>query len=783
MLVAAAMAWLSRLAFKLESDGKAALRQAAFEENVRLALWRMDSTLSGLISMENARPYESYPALIHATPNSANALAQLYFQFDPKGRLILSDVANLQNARWDELRRKVTQSALLNPIQYTTSVHTVQKATPPAAKKNEPVSRIENRPASRIEPPISSSTASQMQRPSDSISVSNMAPQPLPRANADVQQQLNLNEASARESIISQNILFNSQNMALPQDTRSPTPNLRQGAQLQNALPAQSQNVISAPPQNVSPARSQNALPSQFNDNRSISRNEPPGSQMQRLSESISGSNAAAPISRARADVQKQLNRNEANVRESIVNESIQLNYQNIVPNQITRSQLPIPKPAAQLAQSQNTLPTQLPNALPAQSQNALPTQFANALPAQSPNALPTQLPNALPTQSQSAAPAQPQNASPAQPALPREAIQTTKQDTSLEMMNPIWLDKDLFLVRRAYIGKQEYIQGCWLDWPSIRTMLLRRIEDLLPHADLAPLQNASAAGQTRLLASIPVMLFPGPVPEEPHEGWSILYMSLSIAWAGVLLATFAVAIVLRRTMELNQRRGAFVSAVTHELRTPLTTFRLYTEMLDAGMVTEDAKRKQYYSTLHGESERLSHLVENVLMYAQLENSRGGAERIEAVRLVDLKERMAPSLSERAMQSGMELSIEIAEQACHATVRVDISAVERILFNLVDNAGKYGRADHDPRILLSIALKGGMAALSVCDCGPGIAPRLRKKLFLPFSKSASEAANSAPGVGLGLSISRGLARQMQGDLQYDFGFKDGACFVLTLPLA
>jgi signal transduction histidine kinase len=627
-LVVAAMAWLSRLAFKLDAEGKGALRQAAFEENIRLALWRMDSTLSGLISMENARPYESYQALIHATPNSADAPAQFYFQFDPKGRLILPVAVKQQNAQWNELRRKVTQSALLNSIQYTTNIHTVQKVASTAAATNESASRIENRPASRIEAPAS--------QPS-------------------------------------------------------------------------------------------------------------PASQMQQLSNSISGSNAAAPTYRANAIAQQQLNYNEANVRESIVNESIQLNsntinISNMGSSQIARSQLPSLRP---VEPPKNTLSGQSYNAPPALSQN---------------------------TRS-------------AQSAIPREIIQTTIQDTNLEMMNPIWLEKDLFLVRRAYIGKQEYIQGCWLDWPSIRTMLLKRIEDLLPHADLAPLLQAPAVGQTRLLASIPATLLPGPIPDEPHEGWSILHMSLSIAWAGVLLATFAVAIVLRRTMELNQRRGAFVSAVTHELRTPLTTFRLYTEMLDAGMVTEDAKRKQYYSTLHSESERLSHLVENVLMYAQLENSRGGAERIETVDLADLKERMAPSLSERAMQCGMELAIEIDEPARHAAVHADISAVERILFNLVDNAGKYGRTDCDSGIRLSIALKGGMAALSVCDSGPGIAPRLRKKLFMPFSKSASEAANSAPGVGLGLSISRGLARQMHGDLHYDFGFSGGARFVLTLPLA
>ena len=86
-------------------------------------------------------------------------------------------------------------------------------------------------------------------------------------------------------------------------------------------------------------------------------------------------------------------------------------------------------------------------------------------------------------------------------------------------------------------------------------------------------------------------------------------------------------------------------------------------------------------------------------------------------------------------------------------------------------------------MLFTIGLKNGMAALSIRDYGPGIPTRMRKKLFTPFSKSASEAANSAPGVGLGLAISRRLARQMRGDLVLDPAVSDGARFVLTLPLS
>jgi signal transduction histidine kinase len=313
--------------------------------------------------------------------------------------------------------------------------------------------------------------------------------------------------------------------------------------------------------------------------------------------------------------------------------------------------------------------------------------------------------------------------------------------------------------------------------------MLSKLVQDLLPQADLEPLPKTQTGEQTRLLASIPVRLVPGPVPGETPEGWSVIHISLVIAWIGVLLATFAVGMVLRQTIELNERRGAFVSAVTHELRTPLTTFRMYTEMLDEGMVAEEEKRKRYLATLHSEAERLNHLVENVLAYAQLENSRGGAAGIETVSLGELKNRIAPRLSERAARSGLEMIFQVDDPAGAASVKADISAVERILYNLVDNAGKYAVKTQTPRLLLSAEVKKDRALLSVRDYGSGIPRDMHKRLFAPFSKSASEAANSAPGIGLGLAISRRLARQMHGDLFLDHAVSDGACFVLTLPLA
>lgn len=79
-------------------------------------------------------------------------------------------------------------------------------------------------------------------------------------------------------------------------------------------------------------------------------------------------------------------------------------------------------------------------------------------------------------------------------------------------------------------------------------------------------------------------------------------------------------------------------------------------------------------------------------------------------------------------------------------------------------------------------VEGHFVALRVRDHGPGIDAAMMRRLFQPFSKSANEAARSAPGVGLGLALSRRLSRSLGGDLRLDLTVKDGACFELRLPL-
>jgi signal transduction histidine kinase len=153
----------------------------------------------------------------------------------------------------------------------------------------------------------------------------------------------------------------------------------------------------------------------------------------------------------------------------------------------------------------------------------------------------------------------------------------------------------------------------------------------------------------------------------------------------------------------------------------------------------------------------------------------------------------------------MRFEVVASVDARTAACRADGSVVEQVLFNLVDNASKYGHSPPVPDaasvglppsgpesvldaasvgiIRLEASATSDSVELRVRDEGPGITRAEGRKLFRPFSKSAHEAARTAPGVGLGLALSRRLARELGGDLRLEQGTTRGASFVLTLPRA
>ena len=199
-------------------------------------------------------------------------------------------------------------------------------------------------------------------------------------------------------------------------------------------------------------------------------------------------------------------------------------------------------------------------------------------------------------------------------------------------------------------------------------------------------------------------------------------------------------------------------------------------------MVRDEQQRQTYLETLRVEADRLSHLVDNVLQYARLERGRAGRRPV-TIELSRLIRQSTERLPQRAKQSGMVLQESPPPADADPLVWTDSAAVEQILFNLVDNACKYAAAATDRRIHLHWSIGRRIVQVRICDHGPGIPAEQAGKLFRPFSKTDQEAAQTAPGIGLGLALCQRLATDVGGKLLFLPGGGSGAVFLLELPLA
>jgi len=363
------------------------------------------------------------------------------------------------------------------------------------------------------------------------------------------------------------------------------------------------------------------------------------------------------------------------------------------------------------------------------------------------------------------------------EPNLVKDEAPPRDQLASLIPFQPVWLDGELLLVREVTGSLSTKYQGVWLDHKKLKEEFESELPIDLQDVKIVPSERGEDSPLE--LVSLPWELIPGKTPAVVLPLLTPMRKTITMGWIGALFALAALFLLLRGVIKLSERRAAFVSSVTHELRTPLTTFRLYSEMLADGMVPDEETKQEYLRTMQGESERLNHLVENVLSYSQIE--RGTARsKFEKLAVADLVERLRPVLQRRIDQEDAALSIEITPDA--GEVETDVTAVEQILFNLIDNACKYGLPESgNGHVSLTARRDRKGLAFEVSDNGKGVQRHERKRLFQAFHKSASDAAHSKPGVGLGLALCRRLAKALGGNLTLGAPREKGASFVLQIP--
>ncbi|HVO30637.1 MAG TPA: HAMP domain-containing sensor histidine kinase [bacterium] len=215
---------------------------------------------------------------------------------------------------------------------------------------------------------------------------------------------------------------------------------------------------------------------------------------------------------------------------------------------------------------------------------------------------------------------------------------------------------------------------------------------------------------------------------------------------------------------------------VSHELRSPLARLRVALELLPKSSDTETR-----IAEIEGDLTELERLIDDVLTTSRLEAS-GFPLHPEAVDVAGLFAQLRERAGHDPLLSGKEIRLSGADAI---VVRADAPLLKRALWNLLENAGKYGA----PPLSLSAATQDGMAVFSVSDEGPGIPVEEREKVLAPFyrvDKARTPSASGAPqGFGLGLTLARRIAEAHGGTLRIESVHPDGrGCrVVLALPLA
>jgi len=354
------------------------------------------------------------------------------------------------------------------------------------------------------------------------------------------------------------------------------------------------------------------------------------------------------------------------------------------------------------------------------------------------------------------------------------------------KFVEPFWLEPQpdespkLAFIRQCFQDETVFYQGFIGDWTRLKTALLGEIDYLYTDARLEPLDLDEKADSK--LAHLPARLV---VPEIPGgaamAAWRNVRGTLIATWLAATAVLLVAGLGLRNLVSLTERRMQFAYAVTHELRTPLTTFRLYSDLLSAGMVPEESK-PEYLDTLNRESQRLSNLVEDVLEYARVENHRVRLNVVETD-AQSLLRVLAESHAKRCADHGIAAQLEDA-MTNGQPIETDVDVVNRIAGILVNNACRHAKGRDKASIVMRVGAENGHVHLDVIDNGPGIDRGDSRSIFKPFRRGKRADITAQGGIGLGLALARNWAKLLGGRLdlvaRHDPQF-GGAHFRLTIP--
>ena len=225
--------------------------------------------------------------------------------------------------------------------------------------------------------------------------------------------------------------------------------------------------------------------------------------------------------------------------------------------------------------------------------------------------------------------------------------------------------------------------------------------------------------------------------------------------------------------MESERLRNSLLAALSHDLRTPLAALVGLAESLAMTTPAPTGTQLETAQAIAEEARRMSALVNNLLDMARIQSGEVKLRR----QWLPFEEVVGSALKS-AQSALVRHPVEVELGRDLPLVELDATLIERVLYNILENAGKYTPDGTIVRLTAEVA--GADLLVSISDGGPGIPKGQEEAIFEKFVRGARESAT--PGVGLGLAISRAIVEAHRGKIWAENSPTGGARFCFTLPL-
>lgn len=226
-----------------------------------------------------------------------------------------------------------------------------------------------------------------------------------------------------------------------------------------------------------------------------------------------------------------------------------------------------------------------------------------------------------------------------------------------------------------------------------------------------------------------------------------------------------------------NSTKSEFLAAMSHELRTPLNAIGGYADLLSLGIggpITPE--QAEYLERIRKSQQHLLGIISDVLNFSRIEAGHL-TYQLEPIPLGEVIQSVTPMVEPQTAAKNLQLKADVPPDQCVALG--DRTRVDQIVLNLLSNAIKFTPPGGSVTIKCAVSAK--TASVIVSDTGRGVPPEKQESIFEPFVQLGRSLSSAHEGMGLGLSISRDLARAMSGDLTVSSKKGEGSTFTLTLP--